>query len=37
MTLVAPRNVNNVSCVKGINDECYFSWQVQFRGRRSIR
>ena len=24
MTLVAPRIVNNVSCVKRINDECYF-------------
>ena len=31
MTLgVAPRIVNNVSCVKGINDECYFSWQAQY-------
>ena len=45
MTFVAPRIVNNVSCVKRINDECYFSWQAQylvkfsvtFRGRRSIR
>ena len=30
MTLVTPRNVNNVSCVKRINDECYFSWQAQY-------
>ena len=30
MTLVAPRIVNNVSCVKRINDECYFSWQAQY-------
>ena len=29
MTLVDPRIVNNVSCVKRINDECYFSWQAQ--------
>ena len=29
MTHVAPRIVNNVSCVKRINDECYFSWQAQ--------
>ena len=28
MTLVTPRIVNNVSCVKRINDECYFSWQA---------
>ena len=26
MAHVAPRIVNNVSCVKRINDECYFSW-----------
>ena len=25
-----PRIVNNVSCVKRINDECYFSWQAQY-------
>ena len=30
MTLVTPRIVNNVSCVKRINDECYFSWQAQY-------
>ena len=30
MTLVAPRIVNSVSCVKSINDECYFSWQAQY-------
>ena len=24
MTLVAPRIVSSVSCVKRINDECYF-------------
>ena len=30
MTHVAPRIVNNVSCVKRINDECYFSWQAQY-------
>ena len=29
MTLVAPRIVNNVSCVKRINDEIHFSWQAQ--------
>ena len=29
MTLVTPRIGNNVSCVKRINDECYFSWQPQ--------
>ena len=29
MTHVAPRFVNNVSGVKRINDECYFSWQAQ--------
>ena len=47
MTLVAPRIVNNVSCVKRINHDIHFSWQAQdlnlvklncfFRGRRSIR
>ena len=45
MTYVALRIVNNVSCVKRINDECYFSRQAQylvkfksvtFRGRRNI-
>ena len=30
MTLVAPRIVNNVSCVNRINDECHFSWQGQY-------
>ena len=30
MTLVTPRIVNNVSCVKRINDECHFSWQAQY-------
>ena len=30
MTLVTPRIVNKVSCVKRINDECYFSWQAQY-------
>ena len=30
MTLVTPRIVNNVSCVKRINDECYYSWQAQY-------
>ena len=30
MTLVAPRIVNNVSCVKRINDEMDFSWQAQY-------
>ena len=30
MTLVTPRIVNNVSCVKRINDEFYFSWQAQY-------
>ena len=29
MALDTPRIVNNVSCVKRINDECYFSWQAQ--------
>ena len=29
MTLFAPRIVNNVSCVKRINDEIHFSWQAQ--------
>ena len=30
MTLVTPRSVNNVSCVKRINDEIHFSWQAQY-------
>ena len=30
MTFVAPRVVNNVSCVKRINDEIHFSWQAQY-------
>ena len=30
MTLVTPHIVNSVSCVKRINDECYFSWQAQY-------
>ena len=30
MTLVTPRIVNNVSCMKRINDECYFSRQAQY-------
>ena len=30
MTHVAPHIVNNVSCVKRINDERYFSWQAQY-------
>ena len=30
MTLATPRIGNNVSCVKRINDECYFSWQAQY-------
>ena len=30
MTHVAPRSVNNVSGVKRVNDECYFSWQAQY-------
>ena len=30
MTLVAPRIVTNVSCVKRINDEIHFSWQGQY-------
>ena len=29
MTLVAPRIVNSVSCVKRIGHESYFSWQAQ--------
>ena len=30
MTLDTPCIVNNVSCVKRINDECCFSWQAQY-------
>ena len=30
MTRVAPRIVNNVSCVKRINHEIHFSWQAQY-------
>ena len=30
MTLVAPRNVNSVSCVTRINHEIHFSWQAQY-------
>ena len=30
MTHVAPRIVNNLSGVKRINDEWYFSWQAQY-------
>ena len=30
MTLVAPRIVNNVSCVKRINRDIHFSWQAQY-------
>ena len=30
MTLVTPRIVNNVSCVKRINHEIHFSWQAQY-------
>ena len=29
MTLVTPRIVNNVSCVKRINHESHFVWQAQ--------
>ena len=29
MTVVAPRIVNNVSCVKRISDDIHFAWQVQ--------
>ena len=29
MTLVAPRIVNSVSCVKRIQHEIHFSWQAQ--------
>ena len=29
MTPVAPRIVNNVSCVKKINHDIHFSWQAQ--------
>ena len=30
MTLVTPRIGNNVSCVKRMTDERYFSWQAQY-------
>ena len=30
MTLVAPRIVNSVSCVRRINHEILFSWQAQY-------
>ena len=30
MTHVAPRIVNNVSCVTRINHEIHFSWQAQY-------
>ena len=30
MTSVAPRIVNDVSCVTGINDESHFAWQAQY-------
>ena len=30
MTPVAPRNVNDVSYVTGINHENHLSWQVQY-------
>ena len=30
MTPVAPRKVNNVSCVKRINHNIHFSWQAQY-------
>ena len=30
MTPVAPRIVNNVSCVKKINHDIHFSWQAQY-------
>ena len=31
MTLVTPRIVNSVSCVKRIDHESHFAWQAQFR------
>ena len=30
MTLVAPRIINDVSCVRRINDEIHFAWQAQY-------
>ena len=30
MTLVTPRIVNNVSCVKRIDHESHFAWQAQY-------
>ena len=30
MTLVSPRIVNSVSCVKRIDHESHFSWQAQY-------
>ena len=30
MTPVAPRIVNDVSCVKRINHDIHFSWQAQY-------
>ena len=30
MTLVTPRIVNNILCVKRINYESHFSWQAQY-------
>ena len=30
MTRVAPRIVNNVSCVKRIDHDIHFSWQAQY-------
>ena len=30
MTLVPPRIVNSVSCVKRVDRESHFSWQAQY-------
>ena len=30
MTLVTPRIVNSVSCVKRIDHESHFAWQAQY-------
>ena len=30
MTLVAPRIVNSVSCVKRISHDSHFAWQAQY-------
>ena len=30
VTLVAPRIINDVSCVRRINDEIHFAWQAQY-------